>query len=294
VFARYLSAGDPRVMLLPDGDNAMGFQWLSINHIGPNAALRDRRVRQALALAVNKRSLVQGDGGHRVAKALYQPVMPGLSGYRPGADRWVTPADEGDPAAARRLLTEAGHPQGLRLRLAFDNSSSFPRRAQAVQASLARAGFEIELVPYSTGDFYGRLIANASFARKGEWELAYVSWFPDWYGPNSGRTVLHTVFYGKVSGDFSSNHGRYDSPATNAAIEQALVARSTAAAEAAWNAAADHIMDDVAVVPLVSQKWGRFNASRVRNCVWQVTSSHCDLAELWLVDGASDGARPAR
>lgn len=286
VFARYLSAGDSRVSILPDGDNAMGFQWLSINHIGPNAALRDRRVRQALALAVNKRSLVQADGGRAVSQPLYQPVMPGLSGNLPGADRWVTPADEGDPAAARRLLAEAGHAAGIRLRLAHENTGVWTRRAQAVQASLARAGFEIELVPYSGGDFYGRLIANATFARRGEWELAYVSWFPDWYGPNSGRTVLHTVFYGKVAGDFSSNHGRYDSPAANAAIERALVARSTAAADAAWNATADQIMDDVAVVPLVSQKWARFQAKRVRNCVWQVTSSHCDLTELWLADGA--------
>lgn len=78
-------------------------RYLSLNvHLHP---LDDLRVRRALALAIDRRALVEGvlKGGQRPAQSL---VPPGLGGYQP-----ATTIHE-DPEMARRLLAEAGFPGG--------------------------------------------------------------------------------------------------------------------------------------------------------------------------------------
>jgi peptide/nickel transport system substrate-binding protein len=52
-----------------------------------------------------------------------------------------------DPDRARRLLAEAGHPNGISLTL--DSASTFPSLdcAQALQASMARGGRRLEVLP---------------------------------------------------------------------------------------------------------------------------------------------------
>jgi len=166
--------GDQRITLFPAGDHYGAMHYLAINSVGPNngGALTDPKVRQALALAVDKRALVQLTGGPGVSRALYQAVQSTISGFRPGVDHYVTPNDQGDPVAARKLLAEAGFSNGLSLRLAYSRSGTFPIEAQALQASLYRAGIDAQLFPYSSSDFWGRLLPNSQNALRGEWDIA--------------------------------------------------------------------------------------------------------------------------
>ena len=283
---------DPRVVLRPYGDRYDSMHYLAINQVGPNngGALRNFKVRQAIALAVNKRAVAQVAGGPGVSRPLYQAVPSSVSGFRPGADHFTTTNDQGDPATARRLLAEAGFPDGIRLRFAYATNSTYPIESQSAQASLKRAGIDAQLFPFSAGDLWGRLLANTQNARRGEWDIAMAGWLPDWFGSNNGRSVIVPLFDGRQVGTISQNYGMYNSARVNAAIDRANAASNLEEAEAAWFDATTQVMQDLAIVPLIEKKTAWMRASRVRNCIWTSVGSQCDLTTVWLADAVPGGS----
>ena len=105
----------------------MGSYYFMLNITKP--PLDDVRVRRALAMTVDRESIVKNvtRAGQQAASTY---VPPGMGGYLCGSP---VPYD---PAAARKLLAEAGHPggQGLEgINLLFNTSDSHRQIAEAVQ-----------------------------------------------------------------------------------------------------------------------------------------------------------------
>jgi peptide/nickel transport system substrate-binding protein len=105
---------------------------------------RDVRVRKAVAHAVNVQQIVsrvmQG-----FAKPTALPTMAGLADYQPDMD--VGPAF--DPDLSKRLLAEAGYPNGFKVRLRCTNDR-YPNDeaiCRAVSSMLARAGIDAQPSP---------------------------------------------------------------------------------------------------------------------------------------------------
>ncbi len=130
----------------------------------------DKRVRQALSLAINKqaiRDLVFLDGifGEPMGGA----VPPGLLGY----DDSIKPYPE-DVERAKRLLAEAGLPNGFKttmwampvVRAYMPNAR---RTAELMQADLKRIGVEIEIVNVEWGEYLRR-------SQQGEHEIVILGW----------------------------------------------------------------------------------------------------------------------
>jgi peptide/nickel transport system substrate-binding protein len=284
--ASLMAVNDSSIWWSPPGDGSLGFTYLIFNHVGP----RDRsltgqlQVRQAIALAVDKAAIIQVGGGPRTGRVLRQAVPSIVSGYRNGADQYATPGDRGNPVEARALLAAAGYPDGISLRMAHMTVNSIS--AQALQAGLGRAGINVELIPTAASDFYGRLLSNPENARRGVWDLALDRWFPDWYGENNGRSVMEPLFDGRHFGQNTPNSGGYSNPDVDALIDRATTAASIESAEQAWREAAQRVMEDVAIVPLVEFRWPFAKSRRVNNCSWNVLSSTCDITSIWLSDVA--------
>jgi len=287
--AALLATADPTAWLAPDGGMYGTIQFLVLNQVGPNngGALKQRGVRQAIATAVDKAAIAQLAGGPMVARPLGQAVPSSAAGYRAPADQ-AAPQDHGDPAAARRLLAEAGYPTGISLTLVYPVYSSLPMAPQSLQASLKRAGIALHLVPSTRADYWGRLLSNPENARRGEWDLAITVWTPDWFGKNNGRSVIAPLFDGRQIGQNSQNYGGYQSAVVDQAIDRATTAAGEDQAEEAWVDAALRLMDDVALVPLIEGRSAYARSRRVRNCTWAPLGLNCDLSSLWLAD-----ARPA-
>ena len=79
---------------------------------------------------------------------------------------------------AKALLAEAGYPDGFKIRIDTLNAAPFPEVAQSIQATLAKAGIEAEIVTAE-----GKTLWPMYRARKHELILA--RWSPDYTDPHS-------------------------------------------------------------------------------------------------------------
>ncbi|MEI6667757.1 MAG: ABC transporter substrate-binding protein [Acidobacteriota bacterium] len=283
--ASLLAMDDPTVLLTPAGDVYTDLVLLCFNRMSQmgRGPLSQPQVRRAVALAVDKAAIAQLLGGPRVTRPARQAVLSGAGGFRPGADRDVTPGDRGDPQAARRLLAEVGYPKGLSLRLGFTSASRL--QAQALQASLSKAGISVQIAQYTFADYMGRLLADPDNARRGEWDLALVDWGPDWFGNNS-RSVLVPLFDSRNVGQNGANYGGYRNAEVDALMHRATTVVGAERVEQAWFDVAQRLMDDVAFVPLTESRMAYARSRRVRGCAWSVIGLNCSLPALWLADAA--------
>jgi peptide/nickel transport system substrate-binding protein len=120
---------------------------LSLLHLNMNLKpLDDKRVRLAIAHAVNRDELVRARGALSATPGT--SVIP--AGYL-GSDA-AAPLPKHDIARAKQLLAEAGHPNGLQIKTIHTQLPGMLSTIQVVQAQLKRAGIDlvIDLVDHQT------------------------------------------------------------------------------------------------------------------------------------------------
>src|ERR1700760_4305653 len=96
------------------------------------------RVRRAIALAVNRPELVAWRGAD-LARAARSVIPAAYLGF---ADGDLPPTDV---AEAKRLLADAGYPNGVKLRTVHTQNPALLGEMQVVQAELRRAGIELDI-----------------------------------------------------------------------------------------------------------------------------------------------------
>ena len=120
--------------------------WLGINVEKP--PFTDVRVRQAVraALDVDQMLLAGYNGRAPRANAL---VMPQVTGFWKDA-----PVHARNVAEAKRLLAEAGLPNGFRTRITVQNVPTFQTMALVARALLGEVGIQAEIDAKDTGAFF--------------------------------------------------------------------------------------------------------------------------------------------
>jgi len=88
-----------------------------------------------------------------------------------------------DVAKAKSLLAEAGFPEGYKITLDTRNLPELLKVAQALQASLGKAGIEVEIIP---GD--GQQVLTKYRARRHDLHLG--SWGPDYQDPHTNAQTF--------------------------------------------------------------------------------------------------------
>lgn len=140
-------------------DRADGHAWASGLAIifmanSQEGPLTDRRVRQALNYAVDVDAMISEIVGG-AAMPLNGYLTPHHFGYDPD-----TPPYPHDPAEARRLLEEAGYPDGLTL--VFDIPSSMPDEAPALAEMMTEqfkeVGITLETVVHEDRAAYSEMV----------------------------------------------------------------------------------------------------------------------------------------
>jgi peptide/nickel transport system substrate-binding protein len=130
------------------------FRTLHINRTIP--PLDDVRVRQALAAAINVDDLVRYVGRDVGPKGC-SVVPPGYLG-----EDCSTGAYKFDPARTKALLAEAGHANGLTLKVTASNISSQLPIMEIVQAQLAKVGIKLELNVVDHPTYHSQIRKDAS------------------------------------------------------------------------------------------------------------------------------------
>jgi peptide/nickel transport system substrate-binding protein len=197
--ARYLGA-QPGLRL--DSRPGTSFAYLGLNLEDP--ALADQRVREAIALAIDRKAIVA---------ALFQGLAEPAESILP-PDHWAGAALDGpahDPARARHLLAEAGFGAQRPLRLEYKTSSD-PfrlRLATVIQHQLRAAGIETRIRSFDWGTFYGDVKAG----RVQLYSLA-------WVGVNT-PDIFRYAFHSASVPPAGANRGRFRSAAVDDLIERA-------------------------------------------------------------------------
>ncbi|MBR0680568.1 ABC transporter substrate-binding protein [Roseomonas eburnea] len=199
--------------------------------------LKDARVRLALSLALNRAAIVDRvmEGAATVASNLLPVGTPGTS-----AALGVTPFD---PDRARRLLAEAGYPNGFQLTIHATNDR-YPndeKVAQAIAQFWTRIGVRTEVATMPNAAFFpaaARQTFSVMAAQYGADNVSYAY-----------RALVHT--YDRDRGLGTANRTRHSSPRADALVAQALTEMDEAKRNALLARAADIAIGEEAIIHMI-------------------------------------------
>jgi len=112
----------------------------------------NKLVRQAANHSVDADSIIKNIFDNNGA-VLQGPVGPHVIGYNPDVKRYPY-----DPEKARKLLAEAGHPNGIDIKLHY-SPGKYPKDTELVQVvanQMKKGGFNVQIVPQEWVVFWGR------------------------------------------------------------------------------------------------------------------------------------------
>lgn len=120
--------------------------------------LDDPLVRRAIAHAIDRDLLIEG-----AVNGLGEPAWYFLPEVHWAYDPEMTGVYEYDPDESRRLLAEAGHPDGVTFTVTHQPSPTETRRIEIVQAMLSEVGIEMQLNPMDLNQGITEYFENQNF-----------------------------------------------------------------------------------------------------------------------------------
>ncbi|MSU23163.1 MAG: peptide ABC transporter substrate-binding protein [Opitutus sp.] len=209
----------------------------------------DVRVRRALALALNREQIVKSVtlGGEQPA---YHLVPPNLLGY-------VSEHHfREDLTEARRLLAEAGYPDGRgfpKVELLYNTLEKHRVIAEAIQ-QMWRKNLGIDLTLYNQEwKVYIDALHNCNF------QLARGGWQADYVDPH--------VFFDLWETGGGNNNTNWGSPEYDRLLHSALDAPNDAARYEIYQRMEKIFLDAMPVIPIYFYTYARLVSPRVRNFV---------------------------
>ena len=200
--------------------------------------LRDFRVRKAMSLAMSREAIVA-----RVMEGKAVPAGQLLPEFFFGTSKKLKP-EKYDPDAGRKLMAEAGYPNGFRLTVHGPNNRYIndDKIVQTVAQLLRRVNIDARVETMPSSVYFTR-------ASKLEFSLMLVGWGAD-SGETSSplRALIHS--YNTQLGFGTANRGRYSNAKVDALTQQALATIDDKKREALLAEAAEIAIGELAVIPL--------------------------------------------
>ncbi len=213
--------------------------YLMMNNDDP--LLKDHRVREAIALAIDRREIIKAKFGGRARLA--EGLLPAM--------HWAyandLPVRERDLTRANALLDEAGHPRRgkqPRFTLVYKTSSDAFRLsiARLIAAQLADIGIAVEVRPFEFATFFADV-------KKGQYQLASMQSAelnePDYY-----YFYFHSSRIPDAKNPDGGNRWRYRNPVLDRLAERGRQETNLEKRKAIYAEAQHVVARDIPIVPL--------------------------------------------
>lgn len=203
-------------------------------------ALKDVRVRQAIACAIDKPEMILGLWrGHAVPAETLLP--PGHWAEAPKSD---LPQYTFDPARSVALLEQAGlHPDahGVRLRFTLKTSTDETTRllAQVLQQQMRAVGIELDLRSAEFGTFYADITRGA-----------FQMYMLRWTGSNEDPDIFRYAYAAASFPPKGGNRGRYANPQLDSLLATASTEGDQIIRAKAYKAVQHMLATDLPSIPL--------------------------------------------
>lgn len=213
----------------------LGYQGITINTNNGDAAKQpmgqDKRVRQALSLAIDRKVLSQV-----VFEGLYEPMN---QPFNPGNFYLSSdfPVPERDVAKAKALLKEAGQPK-VTAELFVTNNPVETQVGQVIQAMAQEAGIDVQL---RATEFASQLRDQ----QQGKFQMSRIGW--------SGRIDPDGNIHPFVTTGGGQNDGKYSNPEVDRLLNEARTIYEPAERKKRYDAAQKILQDDLPLIYLYNQ-----------------------------------------
>jgi peptide/nickel transport system substrate-binding protein len=200
--------------------------------------LKDVRVRKALSMAINREAIVS-----KVMEGRAVAASQLLADNFFGTSKKLKPM-KFDPEGAKKLLADAGYPNGFAMTIHGPNNRYINDAAiaQTIAQFYSRIGIDAKVDTMPSSVYFTR-------ATKLEFSYMVLGW-----GTESGeqgsalRSLLAT--YDTAKGMGVTNRGRYSNAVFDKALGDALVTMDDKKREGMIQGAAEMVMEDVGLIPL--------------------------------------------
>ncbi|MEV6016944.1 MULTISPECIES: ABC transporter substrate-binding protein [unclassified Streptomyces] len=254
-----------------------GFQpyvgQMNINMTHP--ALKDKKVREAIAYALPITPFVRAYGGTDAMEVAGGLISPTVSGYDASFDPFgkkKKPA--GDPEKAKALLKEAGK-VGMKLTFGYINTPEGQQYSTAMAAGLQKAGFNVQRQEIPAETYYdqvGKVDNN--------YDIFHTAWGADW---PSASTVIPPLYDGRAIADGAQNYSHVNDPKVNADIDRINKITDPVKGAAEWEKVDQYLVKDIVnVVPTAYYKQSQIAGSKVGGLVYDDVIGGVDPRRLFV------------
>ena len=200
--------------------------------------LQDPRVRKAMSKAINRAAIVE-----RVMEGEAIPAGQLVPDFLFGSTKNLK-VEPYDPQGAKKLLADAGYPDGFGLTIHAPNNRyvNDAKVAQAVAQMLSRVGIDTKVVAMPSSTFFTQ-------ATELKFSFMLVGWSTGTGEASSSLKAL-LMTYNRDKGYGTANRGRYSNPKVDALTEDALQTVDDAKREAYLQRATEIAINDTGVIPL--------------------------------------------
>jgi len=245
-----------------------------VDYLVPNFRnMPDPKVREALKVATNATAWINAGGGEKAYGPAESIVNPAVVGYQ--ANPAFSGPQEGDPAAAKKLLEEAGVKMPYPITFTYPTSDTADKQAAALKETWDSAGFDVTLD--GLGDTYYDVIQKPTK----DSDVIWGGWGADW---PSAITVTPPLFDSRpnlTADSDGQDYGAYKSDKFNALVDQAQAATNLDDQTKALQEADKVLGEDTAYIPLEVANFYWLHGSKVTGYMnTPSSSSYVDLGPI--------------
>ena len=253
-------------------ETAPGSPVMYMNFNTISGPLKDPRVRQAIACAIDRTVIVKALwlGRARLADTLLPPE------HWAAAPSASLPHYSHDPSHAQSILQQAGYPsdsKGIRLHLEMKTSTDETTRllAQILQQQLRAAGIELAIRSTEFGTFYADVTHGA-----------FQIYALRWIGSNEDPGIFRYAFATSQFPPAGGNRGRYSNPRLDALLTAAEATQDVPTRRDIYIQIQQLLAQDLPAIPLWFPDNNVVHTTRIQHLIPRGSGSYDFLLEATI------------